>query len=128
MKRLLALLFLALLALTLLTMARSAGAVTGAPYGGELRFCLYSEPKTFNPLLVSDTSSEAIRYMTAGVLIRVNRETQELEPELAVSWRVLSQGRVIAFKLRHATFSDGTPFSSEDVAYTMRTLFDPNLH
>jgi len=115
--------------LALLTLACSAVAATGTQYGGELRFCLYSEPKTFNPLLVADTSSEAIRYMTAGVLIRVNRQTQELEPSLAVSWRVLSQGRGIAFKLRqHVAFSDGTPFSAEDVVYTMRTLFDPNLH
>jgi peptide/nickel transport system substrate-binding protein len=105
-----------------------AALAAAAPYGGELRFCLYSEPKTFNPLLVADTSSELIRYMTAGVLIRVNRETQELEPELAASWRVLAGGRAIAFKLRHATFSDGTPFTSEDAAYTVRTLFDPNLH
>ncbi len=108
--------------------ALAAAASQTAQYGGELRFCLYSEPKTFNPLAVADTSSELIRYLTAGVLIRVNRETQELEPELAVSWRVLSGGRAIAFKLRRATFSDGTPFSSADVAYTMRALFDPALH
>jgi peptide/nickel transport system substrate-binding protein len=115
--------------LALLTLAGSALAAAGVPYGGELRFCLYSEPKTFHPLLVADTSSEAIRYMTAGVLIRVNRQTQQLQPELAVSWRLVSQGRGIAFKLRqHVTFSDGTPFSAEDVAYTMRTLFDANLH
>ena len=117
--------FLALFAM----ICSAAVAAAGAPYGGELRFCLYSEPKTFNPLLVSDTSSEAIRYMTAGVLIRVNRQTQALQPELAVSWRLLSQGRGIALKLRRdVKFSDGTPFSAEDVAYTMRTLFDPNLH
>ena len=115
--------------LAVFSMVCSALAGTGAQYGGELRFCLYSEPKTFNPLLVADTSSEAIRYMTAGVLIRVNRQTQELQPELAASWRMVSQGRGIAFKLRqNVTFSDGTPFSAEDVAYTMRTLFDPNLH
>jgi len=115
--------------LTVFSMVCSAIAATGTQYGGELRFCLYSEPRTFNPLLVADTSSEAIRYMTAGVLIRVNRQTQELQPELAASWRVVSQGRGIAFKLRrNVTFSDGTPFSAEDVAYTMRTLFDPNLH
>jgi peptide/nickel transport system substrate-binding protein len=110
-------------------MVCAAARATGAPYGGELRFCLYSEPKTFNPLLVADTSSEAIRYMTAGVLIRVNRQTQELEPELALSWRIVSEGRGIAFKLRqNVAFSDGTPFSAEDVAYTMRSLFDPSLH
>ena len=98
-------------------------------YGGTLRFCLYSEPKTFNPLLVADASSEAIRYMTAGVLIRVNRLTQQVEPGLAVSWRVSEGGRRITFKLRRSVeFSDGTPFSSEDVAYTMRTLLDPKLH
>jgi peptide/nickel transport system substrate-binding protein len=115
--------------LALLTLAGSALAAAGVPYGGELRFCLYSEPKTFHPLLVADTSSEAIRYMTAGVLIRVNRQTQQLQPELAVTWRLVSQGRGIAFKLRqHVTFSDGTPFSAEDVAYTMRTLFDASLH
>jgi len=115
--------------LTVFSMVCSAIAATGTQYGGELRFCLYSEPRTFNPLLVADTSSEAIRYMTAGVLIRVNRQTQELQPELAASWRVVSQGRGITFKLRrNVTFSDGTPFSAEDVAYTMRTLFDPNLH
>src|ERR1700686_4705074 len=100
------------------------GTLVGAPaaqYGGELRFCLYSEPKTFNPLLVSDTSSEAIRYLTAGVLVRVNRLTQELQPELAVSWRELAGGRGIAFKLRQqVAFSDGTPFSAADVAYTMQ--------
>jgi peptide/nickel transport system substrate-binding protein len=115
--------------LALTALACSALYATSAPTGGELRFCLYSEPKTFNPLLVADASSEAIRYMTAGVLIRVNRQTQELRPELATSWRIVAQGRGIVFKLRHnVAFSDGTPFSAEDVAYTMRTLLDPNLH
>ena len=33
-----------------------------------------------------------IRYLTGGVLARVNRHTQELEPELAESWKV-SQGQ-----------------------------------
>jgi len=107
----------------------SAAAATGPEPGGTLRFCLYSEPKTFNPLLVADTSSEAIRYMTAGVLIRVNRLTQELEPELATSWQVTPDGRRITFRLRPSLeFSDGTPFSAADVAYTMRTLLDPALH
>ena len=61
--------------------------------GGELSFRLGAEPKTFNPLLVADEPSETIRYLTAGVLIRVNRKTQQPEPELATSWRVLDEGR-----------------------------------
>ena len=97
--------------------------------GGALRFCLHTEPKTFDPLKVEDESSEAIRYLTGGVLVRVNRQTQALEPELAQSWKVSKDGKQITFKLRGGIlFSDDTPFSAEDVAYTMRLLMDPALH
>ena len=97
--------------------------------GGELHFCLRGEPKTFNPLLVEEDASETIRYLTGGVLIRLNRQTQALEPGLAVSWKVSEAGRKISFRLRTGLhFSDGTPFTSEDVAYTMKALMDPQLH
>jgi len=96
---------------------------------GELRFCLRSEPKTFDPLRVEDDSSAAIRYLTGGVLVRLNRQTQALEPELAQSWKVSKDGKEITFKLRSGvSFSDGTPFSAEDVAYTVKQLMDPALH
>jgi len=98
-------------------------------YGGELRFSLQGEPKTFNPLLVEDDPSEVIRYLTGGVLIRVNRSTQEVEPELATSWKIDKNGKRITFQLRSGlSFSDGTPFTAEDVAGTMRMAMDPNLH
>lgn len=97
--------------------------------GGELHFCLHGEPKTFNPVLVDDEASENIRYLTGGVLIRLNRQSQALEPGLATSWTVSRDRRTIAFHLRKGVyFSDGTAFSSEDVAYTMRLLRDPQTH
>lgn len=97
--------------------------------GGELRFCLRSEPKTFDPLMVDDDASLSIRYLTGGVLVRVNRHTQDPEAELAESWKVSKDGKQITFRLRHGiAFSDGTPFSAEDVAFTMQRLMDPALH
>jgi len=100
-----------------------------AQNGGELHFCLRTEPKTFDPLLVDEDASLSIRYLTGGVLARVNRQTQALEPELAESWKVSADSRQITFKLRHGlSFSDGTPFSSADVAYTMQRAMDPALH
>src|SRR5581483_4673137 len=109
-----------------------AGALTSGAFaqtGGELRFVLHSEPKTFNPLLMEDDSSESIRYMTGGVLIRVNRLTQEATPELATSWKRSNGGRTISFELRSGLrFSDGTPFSANDVSFTMKQLMDPALH
>jgi len=101
----------------------------GAQWGGELRFCLHSEPRTLNPALVDDDASETIRYLTGGVLLRVNRINQQIEPELAVAWKIENSGKTIVFKLREKlSFSDGTPFTAQDVAYTMRTLMDPALH
>jgi peptide/nickel transport system substrate-binding protein len=95
----------------------------------ELRFCLRAEPKTFDPLLVDDGDSETIRYLTGGVLIRINRKTQQLTPELAKSWEVDRQGSRIVFHLRpNVKFSDGTPFLAEDVAFTMKRLMDPETH
>ncbi len=109
----------------------SIGMMVGlaAAQGGQLRFCLHNEPKTFNPLQVDDDAAAAIRYLTGGVLIRLNRQTQQLEPELAESWKISKDGREISFKLRAGiVFSDGTPFTAEDVAYTMQELMDPALH
>ncbi len=100
-----------------------------AQSGGELHFCLHGEPKTFNPVLVDDEAAEQIRYLTGGVLIRINRYSQSLEPGLATSWEISHDRRTITFRLRQGLrFSDGTPFSSEDVVYTMKQLMDPQTH
>lgn len=100
-----------------------------AQQGGELRFCIKSDPKTFNPILVEDAVSETVRYLTGGVLIRLNRRTQELQPELALAWKVSQQGRSISFHLRRGLrFSDETPFSAADVVYTLKALIDPAAH
>lgn len=100
-----------------------------AQSGGEIRFCLRSDPKTFDPQRVEDDNSATVRYITGGVLLHVNRKTQELTPELATSWKVDQLGRRITFQLRRGLrFSDGTPFTAADVAYTMTRLMDPALH
>jgi len=103
--------------------------VAAAQSGAQLRFCLRSEPKTLNPTLVADDASETVRYLTGGVLVRLNRLTQQLDPELATSWKVSANGKTIIFKLRDGLrFSDGTTFSAEDVAYTIQQLMDPAVH
>jgi peptide/nickel transport system substrate-binding protein len=119
----------ALASFVLLTLIALGSNCLLAQSGGELHFCLRSEPKTLNPLLAADDASETVRYLTGGVLVRVNRLTQELEPELATWWKVTNGGKTITFQLRDGLrFSDETPFSADDVAYTMQQLMDPALH
>ena len=100
-----------------------------AQSGGELRLCIRQEPKTYNPLQVTEDASETIRYLTGGVLVRVNRLTQQPQAEIAKSWKLSPGGKRITFALRSGLkFSDGTPFSADDVVYTMQQLLDPDLH
>ena len=113
----------------LIFLAAFGAAGLHAQWGGELRFCLHSEPRNLNPALVDDDASETVRYLTAGVLLRVNRIDQKLQPELATSWKLENGGKSIVFKLREGlSFSDGTPFTAQDVVHTMQTLMDPSLH
>lgn len=116
--------------LVLLLAASALSLVCGEVSNGrELRACLRSQPKTFDPALVADDASETIRYLTGGVLIRVNRVTQALEPELALSWKVSGGGRTIRFRLREGVaFSDGAPFTSADVAFSFQRLMSPEIH
>src|SRR5580658_585130 len=88
---------------------------------GELRFALHDEPKTTDPLMMADESAEAIRYLTEGVLIRVNRLTQKPEPELATSWKISKDSTKITFQLRQNVTSDV-------VVKTFNRLLDPQLH
>ncbi len=97
--------------------------------GGELRFAIRADPKSLDPQVVIDEPSQVVQYLTAGVLIRQNRSTQELEPALATQWTVSPDGTSIHFSLRPGIkFSDGTPFSAADVVFTMNRLQDPSLH
>lgn len=97
--------------------------------GGELRFALHDDPKTTDPFLAADESAEAVLYLTEGVLIRVNRLTQQPEPELAESWKISRDGRKIVLRLRRGVrFPGGAPFTSADVVDTFHKLLDPALH
>jgi peptide/nickel transport system substrate-binding protein len=94
----------------------------------ELRFSLRTEPKTLHPLQVEDEYSEQIRYLTGGVLFRMNRLEQTPVPELAESAVLSKDARAVTLNLiKGAKFSDGSPFDSADVLHTFRVLTSPEI-
>ncbi len=93
---------------------------------GELAWAIRYDPRTFDPAKVDEQASELVRYMTGGVLLRLNRQTQEPEPQLAESYSISPQGTLIVFKLRQGLrFSDGAPLTSADVAWSLRRVLAP---
>jgi len=97
--------------------------------GGRLVVALRSEPKTLNPVLaVDDPSRDVIRCLTAD-LIHISRESLKTEPELAKSWNVSRDGKQYTLHLRHGLrFSDGQPFSADDVIFTFQVYLDEKVH
>ncbi len=96
------------------------------PRGGEISWAIGYDPKTFDPAKVDDQASELIRYLTGGVLLRLNRSTQQIEPALAESLQVSPDGRLLTFHLRPGLrFSDGSPLTSLDVVSTLQRVLAP---
>jgi peptide/nickel transport system substrate-binding protein len=92
----------------------------------ELRISVTSDPKTFDPLQVTEDASDTVRYLTGGVLVRVNRATDAIEPELAESWKISEDSRTISFHLRQGLrFSDNSALDANDVARTLNRALDP---
>ncbi|HBY59638.1 MAG TPA: hypothetical protein DEH78_07425, partial [Solibacterales bacterium] len=114
------------LALAPLLAVWASGATLPDPRGGELRVAIKAEPRSLDPLLVTDEPSQALRYLTGGVLIRMNRQTQRPEPALAERWSVSRDGKKIVFQLRGGLrFSDGTLCGARDVEAALARVLDP---
>jgi peptide/nickel transport system substrate-binding protein len=97
--------------------------------GGRIVVALRSEPKTLNPVVaVDDPSHEVIRCLT-GDLIHINHLSLKTEPALAKSWTISLDGKHYTLSLRRGLrFSDGQPFTADDVTFTFQVYLDENVH
>jgi peptide/nickel transport system substrate-binding protein len=116
-----------LISASLLAVATTAGTCQSAPREpGELAWAIRYDPKTLDPAKVDEQASELVRYLTGGVLLRLNRLTQQPEPQLAESFSVSAPGTLVTFKLRNGLrFSDGSALTSADVSWSLRRVLDP---
>ena len=80
---------------------------------------------TLNPvagILVSEFEVWNIQY--AG-LTRPSQNDLSPEPDLAESWEIVEDGRVVTYTLRDGLrWSDGEPLTADDVAWTINTARD----
>ncbi|MBN3038446.1 MAG: ABC transporter substrate-binding protein [Candidatus Omnitrophica bacterium] len=98
-------------------------------YGGELVFSTTSDPKSFNPILAKETSTTAVTGLIFEGLTRTNGITTEVEPNLALSWKVDESGLKWTFKLREdVLWFDGQRFTADDVVFTFNQLiYSPDI-
>lgn len=99
-----------------------------AEQGGVLTATYRSEPTSYHRLTSVHAADDLVRLLTQDTLVRVNRETGQVEARLAESWTHSDDGLTWTLALREGVaFSDGVPFSSADVVFTFRALFDPRV-
>ncbi len=86
------------------------------------------DPRTFNPILSTDSSSNDAFGDVFDSLVRINELTTLPEPGLAERWDLASDQKSITFHLRHGLkWADGAPFTAHDVAFTMQVIYDPHV-
>jgi peptide/nickel transport system substrate-binding protein len=111
------------------TVMPNAPAAAAGPSGGALVASLRSEPAHYSRYIDASAATDLLALLMHARLVRINRVTDELEPALAESWTRGPDGLTYTLKLRTGVqFSDGAPFSSEDVLFTARALYDPALN
>jgi peptide/nickel transport system substrate-binding protein len=98
---------------------------SAVPRGGELLISVRTDPRSFNRHAARDTTTDLVSNLTQAKLVRLNPATQAVEPYLAESWTIADQGRryLVALK-RGVVFSDGHPFTADDVVFAFEGAYD----
>ncbi len=87
-----------------------------------------SDPRTFNPILVTDSASGEVTGRIFDGLVNINPMTTLPESALAQSWDIGDGGRTITFHLlRSIKWPDGKPFTARDVVFSLATIYDPKV-
>ncbi len=79
---------------------------------------------TFDPIMTAQNIDFWVFMNVYDQLVRVDRTGTKLEPGLAESWTVSPDGLTYTFTMRDAKFSDGSPITSEDAAFTLTRIRD----
>jgi peptide/nickel transport system substrate-binding protein len=118
-----AMLVLSLVALVVVGVA-AAAALRGAAHGAASAtdtFVLANAVKvdTLDPAQNSVNESIWLTQNIYSRLVQPNATGTKLLPDLATSWKITNGGKTYTFKLRAAKFSDGTPLTAQDAAFSI---------
>lgn len=95
---------------------------TAPAHGDRLVDASIGDASNLIPMIAGDASSHAIAGQLYLSLLKYDRNL-DLTGQLAESWEVSDDQLSITFKIRdHLTWTDGTPFTSADCAFTLALI------
>ena len=93
-------------------------------FGANLIETVPGDIATVNPLVNESAAGSVVIGRILDSLITLDPETGEVIPNLAKSWEISEDKLEYTFKLREGVhWSDGHPFTAEDVVFTWQTFF-----
>jgi peptide/nickel transport system substrate-binding protein len=92
--------------------------------GGVLTIGKDQDSTTFDPIKSAQNADFWVFSNMYDVLVRVDKTGTKLEPGLAESWTISPDGLVYTFKIRDAKFSDGSPLTAQDAAFSLTRIRD----
>jgi microcin C transport system substrate-binding protein len=99
------------------------------PVDRNLNLGLSSDIPGFNFLVESSGDQAAVLGYVYESLLDKDPDTYENQPSLAKSWEISKDGKSFTFELdEKAQWFDGKPVTSADVAFTLKTIFDPKVN
>ncbi|WP_258395402.1 ABC transporter substrate-binding protein, partial [Lonsdalea populi] len=78
----------------------------------------------FDPIRTTQNEDNWVFSNVLDRLIWVDKTGTKLEPALAESWTISPDGKVYTLKIRDTVFSDGTPVTASDAAFSLLRLRD----
>ena len=113
--------------ITTSALALAAGLTLATSYAeaaGVLTIGRREDGTTFDPIRTAQNIDFWVFSNVYDVLVRVDRSGTKLEPGLAESWEISDDGLTYTFNMRDAKFSDGSPITAGDAAFTLLRIRD----
>jgi peptide/nickel transport system substrate-binding protein len=114
-----------------MSLAGCSGAGGRRPLAGSLTIVQTQDFSTLDPIYVSGVGGQELAALLYSYLVRID-DRGRLVPDAALvvpsrsNGGIARGGTLITYHLRpNLRFSDGTPLTSRDVAYTIRAVNDP---
>ncbi len=101
--------------------------VSPGKYGGSISATFLGDPKTLNAWVSDDETSGSLTGELYDSLEGRDSFTLRFIPRLAFLPKISADGLTYTYTLRAGLkWSDGVPLTTDDVAFTLKVLFDPN--
>jgi peptide/nickel transport system substrate-binding protein len=108
------------------TPASAPGSSGALRRGGSIVASARTDPRSFNRFINNDVTSDLVSELVNARLVRINKLSWNPEPWLAESWTESPDHLRYTLTLRAGvSFSDGHPFTADDVVFTFAALYDP---